>query len=145
MNRRRILLVCLCAMGLTSGFGSAALASHYVYLGTLNLRTSPAHEGDFTGFAEFYAQGTGHGGFHVGGSICDRMQDGNGVYGQGRVEGYGWASPLGDSDGAGPNCAQEDREFYDPQALWVNSGQYQVCVDDFGPDTCGVSQWYYRH
>ncbi|GII24097.1 hypothetical protein Pme01_36940 [Planosporangium mesophilum] len=121
------------------GGASAAYAG-----GSLNLRTSNANEGSFSGSWTFYPAGTGHGGFVVNGNICDNANDGNGVYGQGRAAGYDWAARRGDSNGSSAGCAYENREFYDPQATQVGSGQYQVCVDDLGPDTCGVSQVYYR-
>jgi hypothetical protein len=121
------------------GVASAALAG-----GPLNLRTSSANEGSFSGNWEFYPAGVGHGGFHVWGSVCDNAADGDGVYSQGRVEGYGWSSTVSDGNGSAAGCGWENREFYDYQATQVSRGQYQVCVDDWGPDTCGVSQWYYR-
>jgi hypothetical protein len=121
------------------GGASAAYAG-----GSLNLKTSNNNEGSFSGSWTFLQPGTGHGGFVATGSVCDNKDDGNGVYGQGRVEGYGWDAPRGDGNGAAAGCGWEDREVYDPQATRVSRGQYQVCVDDLGPDTCGVSQWYYR-
>jgi hypothetical protein len=112
--------------------------------GPLNLRTSNSNEGSFSGSWQFYPRGTGHGGFYVSGSICDNAADGDGVYGQGRAEGYGWSAHRSDGNGSAGGCGSEGREFYDPQATYVSRGQYQVCVDDVGSDTCGTSQWYYR-
>lgn len=142
--RSRTLATALLAATTVLGFAGAASASHYKYLGSLDLRISGG-QGRFTGQHEFYAQGTGHGGYHVWGSVCDTAEDGNGVYSQGRVEGYGWSSKVSDGNGSQSGCGSENREFYDPQATWVNRGQYRVCVDDLGTDTCEVSQWYYRH
>jgi hypothetical protein len=134
-------LAAVAALGVAFVLGAASAA----YAGgPLNLRTSNANEGSFAGSWTLWPQGTGHGGFYVSGSVCDNKADGNGVYGQGRVEGYGWAARRGDANGSAAGCGSEGREFYDPQATRVCRAQYQVCVDDFGPDTCGVSQWYYR-
>lgn len=127
------------ALGGAVALGGAATA---YAAGSLNLRTSNANEGRFDGSWEFYPQGTGHGGFHVWGWTCDTGNDGNTVYSEGRVEGYGWSSDV--TDNYGGSCAWENREFYDPAANRVGRGQYQVCVDDWGSDTCGTSQWYYR-
>jgi hypothetical protein len=146
MRLNRITGVAVLAVALTLGFASTALAAHYRYYpGSFSLQTSNINEGSFAGQGEFYAQGTSHGGFHVWGNTCDNANDGDTVYSEGRVEGYGWSSDVVDGNGSASGCGWENREFYDYQATWVNRGQYQVCVDDFGSDTCGTTQWYYRH
>jgi hypothetical protein len=141
----RALAVGITALALTLGFGASAFGAYYKNIGSISLRTSNNNEGSFSGNAEFYAQGTSEGGFHVWGNVCDNSAVGNGVYGQGRVEGYGWSSRVSDGNGSQSGCGWDNRYHYDPAATWVNRGQYQVCVDDFGADTCGTTQWYYRH
>lgn len=132
-------------VGLTLGAAFVLGGATAAYAGgALNLKTSNSNEGSFSGSWTIYPSGTGHGGFYVSGSVCDNSNDGNGVYGQGRVDGYGWSAQRGDGNGSAAGCGTENREFYDPQATQVGRGQYQVCVDDVGADTCGVSQWYYR-
>lgn len=130
-------MVAIAAMAFATGAGTAAFAG-----GPLNLKTSSANEGSFSG--SWAWNSSGHRGFVVNGSVCDNKGDGNGVYGQGRVDGYGWAAHRGDSNGSAAGCGTENREFYDSDGSAAGKGQYQVCVDDVGSDTCGTSQWYYR-
>lgn len=141
MNSRLRLVGSAAAFGAVFVFGAATAAFAG---GPLNLKTSSSNEGSFSGNWTLYPAGTAHGGFYVSGSICDNKNDGNGVYGQGRVEGYSWAAQRSDGNGSSSGCGSEGREFYDSAATRVSRGQYQVCVDDVGSDTCGVSQWYYR-
>lgn len=133
LRARKLLVTAGLAGGFLLGFASTA---HALGSGPLYLDNGTGH---FSGNWEFYPQGTGHGGLHVWGSVCDDREDGNGVYGQGRVHGYDWSSKRGDGNGAAAGCGSENREFYDPATTYSSYGYYQVCTDDLGPDTCKVS------
>ena len=86
-----------------------------------------------------------YGGFVVDGYVCDEDADGDGVYGQGRTDGHGYSSKEGDDNGAASGCDWEGREFYSPAVIYVDSGQYQICVNDWGFDTCNESPREYRN
>ena len=127
----------MAAAGLAGALALGATSSAYALgSGGLNLNNGT---GTFVGSWAFYPRGTGHGGMHVTGSVCDTKADGNGVYSQGRVDGYGWSSKVGDSNGSAAGCGSENREFYDSDGSLASYGYYQVCTDDVGSDTCAGS------
>jgi hypothetical protein len=129
------------AVALTLADGGIAQADEGVWH---NFTLEVPGKAKFTGKYKFNPSGTGHGGFVVSGSICDQDADGDGVYGQGKVEGYDWSAKRGDSNGSADGCGSENREIYDPQAIYVDQGRYRICVDDLGTDTCATSSWKYR-
>ncbi|GHG92065.1 hypothetical protein [Streptomyces lanatus] len=129
------------ATALTLASGGSAQADEGVWH---NFTLEVEGRAKFTGKYKFNPSSTGHGGFVVQGSVCDLKADGDGVYGQGQVEGYGWSSKRGDANGSASGCGSENREIYDPQAIYVDRGRYQICVDDLGSDTCATQSWKYR-
>lgn len=133
MSRTKKLLA---TSGLAAAFVLGFASTAQALGGPLNLNNGTGH---FSGSWEFYPQGTGHGGLHVWGSVCDDSNDGNGVYGEGRVHGYGWSSNVGDGNGSAAGCGSENREFYDSATVYSSYGWYQVCTDDLGSDTCATS------
>jgi hypothetical protein len=139
IRTKSIVATGVAGLAIAAGFGTAAFAG-----GPLDLKTSNRNEGSFSGSWKLQPQFTLNGGFTVAGSICDNAGDGNGVYGQGRTDGTSWAARRGDGNGSAAGCGTEDRTFSTPGSSRVSRGQYQVCVDDVGSDTCGTSQWYYR-
>jgi hypothetical protein len=130
---RKLLFPVAAAGLLATGFATAAVAVS----GSLSLRTSSANEGSFTGTFRLVTLSP----FRVTGTVCDNRADGNTVYGQARVDGYAWSSKVTDSNGSAAGCGSENRTFKGDD--FPVRGQYQVCVDDIGSDTCGTSQWIY--
>lgn len=112
-------------------FGASALAygSGSLDLGDDNMR--------FKGSYTF--NNTTRGGLKVNGTVCDTKNDGNGVYGQGKILGYAWAAKVGDGNGSASGCGTENRTFYSNDVTYVSYGWYQICTDDLGSDTCDVS------
>ncbi|WP_369169196.1 hypothetical protein AB5J49_15370 [Streptomyces sp. R28] len=129
------------AMALTLAGGGSAQADEGQWH---NFTLEIPGKAKFNGKYKFNPSGTGNGGYVVSGSVCDLKADGDGVYGQGKTEGYDWSSKRGDANGSKEGCGTEDREFYDYQAIYVDRGKYQLCVDDAGSDTCDTQSWKYR-
>jgi hypothetical protein len=73
------------------------------------------------------------------GYLHDIKTDGDGVYVQGKVEGFGWSAAHWNRNGNG-SSVWEDWLNYSSGDTQVNYGWVQACVDDsIFTDTCSVS------
>ncbi|MFJ4899315.1 hypothetical protein [Streptomyces sp. NPDC088727] len=88
-------------------------------------------------------RGQNHGGFHFRGSLTDTSKsDGNNVYVQAKVEGYGWNRFSGKQGKAVPL----DKVVYDGAAQFTKDAWVRVCRDrgSIHPDNCTVTKHYQR-
>ncbi|WP_377325984.1 hypothetical protein ACFJIY_12525 [Pimelobacter simplex] len=87
---------------------------------------------------------SGHSGWNYSGYLRDTAAEGDWVYTQGRIDGYGWASKFeyhGGVAGGGTTAAQKIYSA-DP----AQEGRMQVCRNRDGvlPNDCKQSGWKYR-
>jgi hypothetical protein len=97
------------------------------------------------GYSQFYASSVNHGGMEYRGSLYDTNKEGNNVYVEARVEGYGWGGRVyGNKDSTTPRSY--DYYAYDYQALYVTRGKVHACRDrgTFYADNCQETVWMYR-
>lgn len=88
-------------------------------------------------------RGQNHGGFHLKGSLSDTTKsDGNNVYAQAKVEGYGWNRFAGKQGKALPL----DKVVYDGAAQLTKHALLRMCRDrgSIHPDNCSVTKRYQR-
>jgi hypothetical protein len=132
---KRSIGVAVAAGALIIGGATAALAVGYGQSYSYTLSTSGAQF--VNGYTVFYPDTINHGGMEYRGGVKDTSSDGNSVYVQAKVMGYGWGGRVENFGGNGTTLNM-DRYAYDPSATYVTCGDVEVCTNvSFGSDPCG--------
>jgi hypothetical protein len=147
VNKRRWVMAAVLGAAGVAGFAAPALATttRFGPLSTTAVRfdNSSGSGGDAANVA-WHAAGTACSGVNCGpmeywGYLHDTKADGDGVYVQAKVEGFGWSSAHWNSSGNG-HSVWEDWNNYASGDSVVSHGWVQACVDDsIISDTCSVS------
>ncbi len=107
--------------------------------------TGASFSGNWRWYANGESCGSGcYGGWERAGTLKDtNCGDGNNIFDEARVEGYGWSQRF-----YGTECGSKyvDNVFYDPQATMVHDAYWHLCRDRgiLYPDNCTAVHHYSR-
>lgn len=90
---------------------------------------------EYSGSVYWYPRGSNNGGMGLSGRLYDRNANGDSVYLNAQVSGYGFARVATNTSGKGTSVAV-NKVIYDPQAVLVDNGKVRACNSDFLGDTC---------
>lgn len=130
---------------LVVGGATGALASHLADKALSASTTGASFSGNWQWYANGESCGAGcMGGWQRWGTLRDtNCADGNGVFDEARVEGYGFSSRY-----YAPQCQSVslNNVFYDPQATVVTHAEWHICRDRgiLYPDNCSTLKHFTR-
>lgn len=90
---------------------------------------------EYSGQVYWYPNGDNHGGMGLTGRLYDRNANGDPVYLNAQVSGYGFTRIATNSNGKG-TYVTVNKVVYDPQATRVDNGKVRACNSDAFGDTC---------